>query len=159
MSWNSELALETSPWHCADLETRQELSAKRSCAQGVDKCPSQPKLQRQTALQPHSPFWPYSVLLIMMLIPNTISGGFPARCWALFSLVSSSWKEEKAAAGLKGKCPTKSKCFTFMAAVIPSQLSHCPWVKGSWMLLATLGCWRCHSGRAQSTRKGEKKGH
>lgn len=89
-------------WHYVDLKTSQ------SCAQGVHECPSQPKLNRQTALQPHAPFWPYSVLFIITLIPNTTSRGFTAHCWTLFSLVSSPAKGEKNPAELKGECPDTS---------------------------------------------------
>lgn len=49
-------------WHYVDLKTSQKLSTEQRCAQSMHECPSQPKLNRQTALQPHAPFWPYSVI-------------------------------------------------------------------------------------------------
>lgn len=125
--WNSALALETSPWHCADLEASQELSTKRSCAQRVGKCPSQPKLHRQT----NRSTTPRSLLTLFSLINNDMNSQyhfrrFPSTLLSTLHPGEFLPKGEKSCSGLKVKSPNKYKRFTFIAAVIPSQCHTAP---------------------------------
>jgi len=140
-------------WHCADVNEPEIKHQAESCPRLARTSRPAQVTQKNHSTTPHSLSAPFSLINYYInsqyhfrrfpsTLLNTVQpGGFPP-------------KKPKNASEAEGQV-VKCKCFSVVAAGIPSRPSHCPWVQGSWMLLTTLACGRCHPARAQPT--GEKK--